>query len=352
MIEWTKSMNQTFEYFTVDPYSWTDIKKITTIKSCTITRDSTSNTLGSATIESVDVIGESYVRIYLVAIQNDVTYKIPIGTYLVQTPNSSFDGKTRNTSLDAYTPLLELTEKKPPLGYAILKGENILKNSYNIINQYLRAPVVETVVDKNLEVDFVANTSDNWLIFVKDLIRIANYTINIDELGRIIFEPKLKNEELQPIFTYTDDNSSILLPEINIKHDIYKIPNVVEVIVTIDKEVYVARVENNDNNSITSIKNRGREIIHRENTPKFQGIPTKEMVDEYAKNLLRTMSEVEYEVSYSHGYCPVRVGDCVRLNYKRANLIDITARVVSQTIKCDTGCTVSERAVFTKNLYR
>jgi hypothetical protein len=76
------------------------------------------------------------------------------------------------------------------------------------------------------------------------------------------------------------------------------------------------------------------------------------MVDEYAEMLLKNLSSVEYEISYSHGYCPVRIGDCIRLNYKKAGLIDVKAKVVYQSIKCETGCNVSEKAIFTKNIWK
>ena len=51
MIDWLSSMEQTFEYYTVDPSTWKDVKKLNYVKSCTINRDSESETLGSATIE-------------------------------------------------------------------------------------------------------------------------------------------------------------------------------------------------------------------------------------------------------------------------------------------------------------
>lgn len=352
MIDWTKTMDQSFEYYEMDPLSWHDIRMIDNIKSCSINRDSTSNTLGSASFDITNTIGETYIRVYLKVTQNDIEDKIPLGVYLVQTPNSTFDGKTRNVSMDAYTPLLELSEKPIPLGYSVLKDDNILNQAYLIIRDNCRAPVVKTDVDKTLEFDFVANTSDTYLVFVKDFLKVAEYELSLDQNGTILFEPYRKIDELQPVWTFSDDNSSILLPEVSLKHDLYGIPNVVEVITTINNEIYVSRVENNDITSPTSIQNRGREIIHRDNSPKFSGIPSREMIDEYAEKLLSTLSSVEYEISYSHGYCPVRVNDCVRLNYEKAGLIDIKAKVISQSIKCDTGCMVSERAVFTKKLYK
>ena len=48
MVDWTKSMQQTFEYYIVDPSTWKDIKRLNNVKSCTIDRDSEAQTLGSA----------------------------------------------------------------------------------------------------------------------------------------------------------------------------------------------------------------------------------------------------------------------------------------------------------------
>lgn len=350
-IDWTQGMERTFEYYEVDPNTWMDKELLRTIKSCSIDRNNDSSTLGSASIDIDDMVGESYIRVYLIAIQNGLKNKVCLGTYLVQTPNFSFDGKTKAVSMDAYTPLLELNENQPPLGYALLKGENIMVNAYQIIRNYCRGPVVQTESDKVLENDFVANTSDTWLSYVIALINLAKYDLYLDEIGRILFEPQRKLKELSPRWTFNDDNSSILLPEISLKHDLYGIPNVVEVTADIGTAIYTARVENTDMNSPTSIRNRGREITYRETSPKFAAMPTKEMVDEYAESLLETLSEVEYEISYSHAYCPVRVGDCVRLNYIKADLNDVKAKIISQNIKCDTECTVTEKAVFTKNLW-
>ena len=63
-------------------------------------------------------------------------------------------------------------------------------------------------------------------------------------------------------------------------------------------------------------------------------------------------SDLVDQASYTHAYCPVRVGDCVRLNYSRAGLENVKAKVISQSITCESGCPVSEKAVFTTNLWR
>ena len=96
---------------------------------------------------------------------------------------------------------------------------------------------------------------------------------------------------------------------------------------------------------------RGREISHRVINPEFIGTPSVDRVKEYAEKLLRELSSLEYAVTYTHGYCPVRVNDCVRLNYSRAGLTNIKAKVISQTINCTAGCQVTEKAVYTVKLW-
>lgn len=351
MPDWTKPMTQTYEYYIVDPGTWKDKTRLRNVKSCNINRDSENETLGSATIDVTDSLGECYIRAYLITIQNGIKEKHPLGTVLVQTPSSKFDGKVRSVSMDAYTPLLELKENPPPLGYSILKGENIMKMAYQLTLENARAPVIQAENAETLYYDFVAETSDTWLTFISDLAANANYELALDEIGRILFTPKQDMASLQPVWTYSDDDNSILHPEITVDHDIYEIPNVVEVIYSNGSDYFTARVVNDDENSPVSTVNRGREKIYRDTNPSISGNPTENYIQEYAEKLLRQLSSVVYTVTYTHGYNNTRIGDCVRLNYVSAGLNDIKAKIISQSIKCESGCSVTEKAVFTNKLW-
>lgn len=351
MPDWSASMQQTFEYYTVDPNTWKDTKLLTNVKSCTINRDLDAETLGSATIDIDQSIGESYIRVYLITIQNGVKERHPLGTYLVQTPSSSFDGKVRSVSMDAYTPLIELKENSPPIGYYVPKKSNALDMTYRLAREHARAPIIKNKSSTTLFYDFVADTSDTWLSLLTDLLSYAKYKFELDELGRILFSPNQDTASLQPIWTYSDDNSSILYPDFSIDHDLFGIPNVVEVIYSDGNHNYYSKAVNDDSNSPTSTINRGRELIYRETDPSVIGNPTEHQIDEYAKQLLRNLSTLEYSVSYTHGYCPVRIGDCVRLNYSRAGINNVKAKVISQSIKCEPGCPVSEKAIYTTKLW-
>jgi hypothetical protein len=352
MADWLSSMQQTFEYYTVDPGTWRDVQKLNNVRSCTISWDADTETLGSATIDITESVGECYIRIYLVTIQNGARERHPLGTFLVQTPMSSFDGKIRAVSMDAYTPLLELKENQPPIGYSVFKGENIMDTAYLLCREHMRAPVVKTSTTNELQYDFVAEINDTWLTFLTDFIANAKYSFALDEMGRVLFSPRQDTASLQPIWTYTDDNSSILYPDISMDHDLYGIPNIVEVVYSNGEDSFYAKVINDDPNSPTSTVSRGREIVYRITDPDIIGAPTDMQIQQYAEQTLKDLSALEYTVTYTHGYCGTRLLDCVRLNYDRSGITNVKAKIISQTIKCEPGCPVTEKAVFTTNLWR
>lgn len=353
MPDWTKSMQQSFEYYIVNPGTWNDEKKINNVKSCSISWDSETDTLGSATIDVNDNLGECYIRVYLVTIQNRVRERHPLGTFMVQTPSIKFDGKVQSVSMDAYTPLIELKEKKPPFGYSLLEGDNIMERAYKLTSENVRAPVIKTTAKNELYSNFVSDVDDTWITFLTDLVANADYSFSLNENGCILFAPNQDTASLQPVFTFDDSNSSILYNDISMDQDLYGLPNVVEVIYSNGANHYYSKVVNDDPNSPISIVNRGREIVHRVTNPTISNVGelTEDQLHDYAIRLLRELSSIECTVSYTHGYCGVRLKDCVRLNYRRAGITNVKAKIISQSIKCEPGCPVSEKAVFTTKLW-
>ena len=229
MPDWSQSMQQTFEFYKVNAFTWQDTELLKYVKSCSITWDLTAETLGSATFDIDEEIGETYIRVYLITIQNGVREKFELGTFLVQTLPSSFDGKKHKYNCEAYTPLLELKEKYPPLGYFLPKeATNIMNSAFTSARENMRAPVIRAISNKTLFEDYVADPSDTWLETIKNLITKANYEISFDSNTRLTFSPKREIESLTPIWTYDDGNSSILYPEVDSEKDLYGIPNVVE----------------------------------------------------------------------------------------------------------------------------
>lgn len=357
MPDWTRSMKQTYEYFEVDPGTWRDKRRVENVESCTITRDSKAETLGSSSINCADDLSDIYVRTYLITEQDGRRERTVLGTNLYESPSVRFDGKRESYTQDGYTPLIELKEKIPPVGFSVLSGTNIMATVGTILSdkKVNRIPYIVPSSDHLLVDNFVSEDNDTWLYFIQDLANGAKYDLGLDETGKIIFEKQMDTSVMTPRWTFTDDNSSILQPEIEVSRDLYGVPNVVEVVYSPPSgNSMFAEYSNDSPDSVVSTVNRGRRVVYRETDPSIapeNGTLTQDQLDSYAKDLLSQKSSLEYEVTYTHGYCPVRVGDAVRLNYERAGLRNVVARVTKQVIDCRDGCQVQETAVFTKKLW-
>lgn len=351
-IDWTRSMQQTFEFYIVDPKTWRNKTRITTVISCSITRDMSSELLESASIECEATLDECYVRIYMVCFQDGFKESIPLGTFLVQTPSSAYDGRVQKNTLEAYSPLIELKDARPEYGYALMKGDNVMEMAHSLAREHLRAPVVSMTDDTTLQSNFISDfDNDTWLSFLTDLIAVAKYSFSEDEMGNIMFAPSQKLAAMRPRWIFNDDNSSIIMPDVSFEQDLYGVPNVVEVLCSSDTNFKIARAVNDDPTSSISTVSRGREVVYRESNPSGLVNPTQAQIDQYARDVLESQSSFQCTVSFKHGYCGVRVGDCVLLNYERAGLYNIKAMITSQTIDCKTGCIVNAKAVYTKRLW-
>ena len=352
-IDWTASMQQTFEFYTVVPATWGNKEKLDQVISGSISLSDDNDTIGSASFEVTEMLDECYIRPYLICIQNGGRYEFPLGTYLVQSPEESHNSGLVKVTLDAYSPLLELKDSVPPYGYTAMYGWNTLSTVSDLVSENCRAPVVRVTSDKTVAADTVSDFgSDTWLSFLSSLLATAEYKFGLDDMGRILFRADQNDQAVKPIWTYDDGNSSILYPDIQLRRDLYGVPNVVEVLYSSDSHYVFSRVENTDIDSPVSIPSRGRRIVHREQNPPSLINPNQSQLDIYAENLLRDLSSLEYTVSYTHGFCPVRVGDAVWINYERAGLTNIRAVVTGQQITLRPGCPVSETAKFTKKLWR
>lgn len=355
-IDWALGMTQTYELYLVDPISWMDIRKIERfIPDASLTRDLSQDTRGSATINVDEDIGEAYVRLYLVATQyqhtTKVVEKIPLGTYLCMTPRTTYNRNTNTYSIEAYTPLIELTENNPPLGYTVIKNSNIANSVCNMLEDACRAPIVRTTSDAIIPYSYTTEDGESWLEYASALLNNASMYIDLTPEGRVIFQKTRAMSAMAPIWTYTTDNSSILLPEIQIETDYFDVPNVLEVTYSDANVCFTSVIKNEDPNSPASIQNRGREIVYRDTNPSISGTPSQEYFDQYVKDELRSLSTITCKLTYTHGYCPVTIGDCVLIDYPKAGLNKVKALVTSQVYTCQTGIQVKETATFTKKLW-
>lgn len=347
MIDWTSGMKQWFEYWEVSPNSWTDIKLLDNVSSGSLTKDLSNTTLGSASFTLTSFTGEFYIREYLCVEQNGEIEKVCLGTHLVQSPHTNFNGRVSSVTAKAYTILTELKENYPPMFYTLPKGTELVKWVYNTIESNSRIRVKrDTSYEVISKYDYVANTDDTWLDFLVSVMTQNNIAYGITADGVFYVYEMFKYDRCPSSYIFKTDEKSILVPKISYDQDIYDIPNVVEVYTSNANGYNCVRIVNK-NDGPTSIEARGREIVYRETSPSITGIPSDEEITRYAKALLESLSTIKVEIDFSHAFVPgIELGDTVTIDYPDAGIRNQKARVISQDLELSQGLLVDTVATF------
>lgn len=344
MTDFTRGMRRSYEFWEVSRDTWLDVRRIDCITGGTIVRDLDKDTLGNASFEATGRIGECYVRTYLVAEQDGVTERHCLGTHLLQSSRMTHDGVTGSYPADGYTPLKELAESMPPIGYFVPSGSDAAQAAAEIVAAHCPAPVVTPAASFELSQAFCAEQSDTWLSFVAALIARAGLRMAIDPFGRVSFEPERDASSMRPTSTFDDGSASILRDKMTDETDLNDVPNVVEAVYSSDAGCMTARAVNDDPARASSTVSRGREVVKRITDPDVPDNPTQEQLERFVESKLLELSSVERTVTFSHGFDgETSVGSCVRLDCARS---DVRGNFVvrSQEITLDSECAVKASA--------
>ena len=343
MIDWKRSMQQRFRYYEVDLRTWRDVREISCVSSCEVTRDIEADTIESATLTLVGgSIGETVVRAYMECRQGGPWERFGIGTWMCQTPKRTWRRGVGELEVRAYSPLLAVSDDKPPVLHTVRKGADPALQAVNALSNGI-APVHPCSSSATLDEDHSCEPGENWLELASEMATAAQMKVMVDEKGMPFLEVDRDASSLASSWTYEDGKDSILLGGIDDQCDWYGLPNVVEVVAETDDMTYVGTATNNDQLSALSIASRGRRVVERHTDLEFSTV-SQAAVDRAAQKKLSEAGSVERRLTYEHGYCPVKLGDCVRLISKRHG-IDTKCKVVKQTLSLSTGCRVTEEAV-------
>ena len=348
---WTDSYGVTFEWWEVDPRTNRDIRLIGTVEEGEITEDADAKTIATASVSIGELFpSESWLRCYLIAEQPPSSgnrEKVPLGLFLAQTPSVRVDGKSVERPLELASPLAELDGDYPPVGYTVRRGADAIAAARFCFSRF-HVRLADTTATATMPKDVTASDSDTWLDMGKAVLAEAGMEYSVDADGLVSFGPKRDASAMSAVWRFADDDISILLPEAEMDLDWMNVPNRVEVIVGEAAGGFSVSVENDDPSSPVSTATRGRTLTHRENNP--EGVTTREQARTWAIRKLRELSCRERRITFRHGYCPVRVGDCVRIAYRRHQL-DCKAKVVRRVIRCATDFEVESTAVYSEVLW-
>lgn len=350
--DWSGQMARSYEFYEVDPASWQDVRRLSDVKSASLTFDRGKDTFGNAEFTVTGGSGERYIRAYMVAEQGGERRREPMGTFLAQASSISYDGRSTTVPMEAYTPLMELDEDMPPVGYYVREGRDSMMAASDIVVSHCRAPSSFPESGTVLASPHAAELDETWLGVASSLAAKSGHYLSVDPMGRIVAVPDREPGAMAPSQVFGEDNSTVIR-DVTDDRDLYKVPNVYEaVLTTSDGAVHRAVARNDSPSSPTSTASRGRVILERDSSPEIaDGLgsdATDALLQRYARRRLAERAASEHSVTFSHAWMPhVRVGDCVYLDFPS---IGVRSRAVveAQTIECSTGGRVSTTARFSE----
>lgn len=353
MIDWDEEMAQSFSYYEVSPSTWQATRRLREIVSAELTFDAEDALKASATFEARQDVGECYIRAVMDVRQGREEASIVLGTFLSQTASLSRASTGPSWSVEAYSPLLELADDSPPLGYYVPKGSNVLAAACDLAVEHCRAPVVRAEGSALLSEAFVAAPEETWLDFLAALAAKAARTLGVDPMGRIVLMPAKASAAMRPVCSLGASGHRILRPDVTDERDLYGVPTSVQLVWSGPDGASLSATAHNDNpDSSTSRKSRGRTILLRETDV---DLPEALLPGDAARRLSQMASErlaeegcLEHSISYERAYLPnVEVGSCIYIDDAALGVAS-RAVVARQTISCRTGCKVAETAKYTE----
>ncbi|MCI8425644.1 MAG: hypothetical protein HFJ72_08325 [Adlercreutzia sp.] len=353
MIDWDGEMAQSFSFFEVSPLTWQNVRRLARIGSAELTFDAADDLRASATLASAEDIGECYVRARLDVRQGRESASFVLGTFLAQTASRTRGSASVSYDIDGYSPLLELADDCPPLGYYVGAGRNVLDAVCDIAVEHCRAPVVRAASAAALAEPFVAEPDGTWLDFLAALAAKAERTVEVDPMGRIVLAPVRAPSAMRPVCALGPSGHRIVLPDATDDRDLFGIPTSVQLVWSGADGATLSATAHNDNpDSATSRQSRGRTILDRLTDVDLpDGLSAAEAqarLDQMAREELGRRGCLEHQVSYERGFLPnVGVGSCVYLDMEPLG-VQSRAVITSQTISCGTSCRVSETSTFTE----
>lgn len=167
------------------------------------------------------------------------------------------------------------------------------------------------------------------LTVVNDLLAAINYeSLQMDEYGGPVVKPYVAPDSQTPVWTYTVDRSSVILPGIDTELDLFSVPNVwLGYVSEPDRPTLRSVRRNDDPGSQTSTINRGREIVQvvdtstlhlTEQTGPTGTLPaaTQADLDALVERARSESSTIYEQVKMSTGLMPFHgIGDVVAVDY-------------------------------------
>lgn len=191
-------------------------------------------------------------------------YEFPLGVFMISSPLRSLKKKSIYRNVDAYDTSLILREDKFDNRFRVIENSNYVTAITQIINSAGISKVNIPFIDARIKTDREFEIGTSKLEAVNQLLKEINYTsVWVDQIGNITSSPYILPSDRDIEYSYKNNEMSIIVPDTSSEEiDIFDVANKWVIVASNpDTDPLVARYENNNAGSSTSIINRRRTIV-------------------------------------------------------------------------------------------
>jgi len=322
------------------------------IESANIDIDFDRSIISSAKFQLKDISDINYlsdlIKPWYNFVANGTTYPIPLGHYMLLSPQKQSDGNLVSRNIDGYDLLKALDQDKTIVSKSFASGVNVVETIEGLLDD------VGTWVNYNIEPSDETLSEDvsyelgkSTLFIINSLLNMINYYplwVNGNGVYKGVpwtATPNIAHE-------FIDNNLSLYEEDVNLDVDYSEIYNRVVIINN--------QLEENTEPlyKVWTMENEGLADhpfsytnINRYVTKIFQSEATSQSyVDLRARRELRKMLEIEESVNYKHAFVTSRLDDGIPWQgdaYKFKNELlglDYTYKITKQSYNLEPGVTV------------
>lgn len=274
------------------------------------------------------------------------TYEAALGTFFFAVSNPVHIGGmvTGEASLES---MLRVAMKgKYGRHYTVSAGTNAVAKAVSII-EGLGVKTNKPSSAYVLSRDMVFDPDDSWLKIANQLLSAAGYSACWpDSYGIVQMAPYVEPQERDPVWTFSDGDRSIMLPEVSVSDNSEDIPNVVKLTYETEEESLWACAYNDDPNSRASRPFRGYEVTLVDTVDELAGATKSERLAQLeshaASMLVENSAGIEY-VEWGHPWVPLIPNDAMQIVYSQADM-EWKGAVTNMQMELDGHVEVSSKA--------
>lgn len=348
--------NETYTYRRVDWDTWQEGADLGNVTSGSVELSALSDLKATC---SFSFIGgeapeqDSLVRIYY-SFTDDYgeTKQYTVGTFIVcysSTTNiadyrsGQDDSMYVSGSANGYSVLKVLKDRCAGMPLTIKAGSNAVEVAKSYISDLCGLRVDYQPSTYTLVSDHTFEPDDSYLAIVNWLLSTAGYaSVSPSKDGVCQMFPSIEPTKRGTKFTFTNDDQSIMYPEVVEENDWQDTPNVARLYYETD-ELAIWASASNVSGSKASLESRGgRELTIYEDVSELEGGTPAQMLsnmkDMALRKLVDNSSEIEH-VKLSHPYIDLFPNDAIEIDYSgkkwSGNVTNVSVSLQPST-KCDT----------------